>query len=306
MFDSLLDLISVCRQEIVNSPYVTLQLENLSFFYDSIKGAEVPSHSYLLHPKSSSITHNMFDFTFNASLNGGYYYYDNGNIKQWNINGSGSNALFNWIDKIRENHLMPLYDIKSCDIYQSLSPYLRNVPYAAKRLKICSEFSDNQKFNQLDDFVFKLINQDSIHVSFETINNLIQIYPEGFAEDPFKKKAILALIFFTDHLENLGKKVIWEAGLAVDYQIPRILTWANVIKLSDYALDLLKSDKLLSVSSDFVIHYRAATLLAVEELSKQTNVSSKKIDGVLFNKFRKDSNFLKNSPPNMKIDEMWF
>lgn len=59
-------------------------------------------------PNSNSILQRFFDAAFNTSLNGGYFSDIDGVVTQWQVDGSGSNALLQWIQTLREQDLVPL------------------------------------------------------------------------------------------------------------------------------------------------------------------------------------------------------
>lgn len=301
-FETSNDLIQYCRETIKSSPYVELDLTCIDQISNVILKANTTDWSFLLHSKSISPIDWMFDFAFNASLNGGYYYMNNQNIDKWHLNGSGSKALNAWIHDLRRDSLLPGRDIiDPCVCVQKLQPRMDGLPFAEERMKICSEFSERYRYDMLDDLVEDLLSNNIITIDFKAVNRLASIYPSGFLADPFKKKAILALIFFADYIEMKGKIINWDASLPADYQIPRILTWKGLIKISDHMGSILNSQNLLNVVSDPVMHYRCATVIVAEELAKQMNIQTRKIDGALFSLLKH-----KIVLPPMKVDAMWF
>ena len=302
MFLTQSDLLSYCEATIEASPYVKMDLLMVDQVFDIVKKSKPTNWSFLLHGDSKTPTDWLIDFAFNASLNGGYYFEDKNEIKKWHLDSSGSKALTAWISALHRDGMTPWHDVKDpCITARDLKQRMEGLPFANERLKICCQFSEKSRYNLLDDFVEELIKNDTVIIDLSCVNKLAEIYPAGFIADPFKKKAILALIFFSDYMETQGKIIDWKAGIPADYQLPRILTWKKIINITKEMEIILDSSRLLNVVSDPVIHYRCATIIAVEEIAKQLKTQSKKVDGALFS-------LLKNKidVPPMKINSMWF
>lgn len=305
------DFYHACVSIVSASRNVSLAPERLDGLVTLVAGGAPVSWAWYLHKDTDGIEGALFDFCFNAALNGGYFQSVNGQIVQWQSKGSGSQALLEWIQSLSRDGVRPGIELTDPEtVAEVLAPRLAGQPHAAERLLICTEFADPQRRLRLRDLALLF---EARHAAFGThrfgldhVDALVDIYPAGFGDDPFRKKAILALQMFSGWLHSKGEISQYDLPIPSDYQIPRILAWKGAIKISGSFADALRSGTLLDVTAEQVTELRAAAVLAAHALATKGKTNDAVVDGALFTTFRKDPAFQAESLPPMRCPSLWF
>ncbi|MFC4236543.1 queuosine salvage family protein [Thalassospira xianhensis] len=307
-------LYEACTDIMIQSPYVKYHPECLDTLVDFAQKASVPDVTYeVRHPGPAEA---CFDIAFNSAMNGGYFYKaadtDDGEALQWQVNGSGSQAMYSWLDSLNQEGLIPSFGCQGLtdELRLRIDEHLSGVPYAVERRKIFEEFFDQDaqyRFRQLMQNILGEANSlKDCCFSWDTVCAIADIFPQSFKIDPFKKKACLSVLLITCYLTRLGYQVQTDIVIPSDYQIPRILAFRGVLQLSDGFERALKSGRLLEPKCDAVMHFRAAAIVACRDLAKLSNVPDWLVDQALFNTFRVNDDFRKGALPPMKINGIWF
>ena len=101
----------ICGRMIVASPWVAIDPHAVSSLIPLLSDCQPISWSWLCDPRSITDTERFFDLALNASLNGGYFWSPSpGTVSQWQVQGSGSQALQDWLDLMRAQGLLPGHD----------------------------------------------------------------------------------------------------------------------------------------------------------------------------------------------------
>lgn len=295
--------ISYCQDILKQTEFVSFNAENLKKFHSDFTDINVPNWSWFLSSENLSTEEAFIELVFNASLNGGYFQKNHKNeIHQWQKNGSGSHALQCWIQNLHAKNIVPFKTQEN--IKSELLNLLKNKPFPNQRLKICLKFQKENFIQKTKEIYLQILNDKNIN--FETLNKLVNILPEGFGKDPFKKKALLALHMFTGYMYSKNVFIKNNLPLPADYQIPRILSYHNVIKINTQTQNILKEEKLLSGTDKIVMELRAAAVIGGYMLSQELNIPEYIIDAQLFINYRKKSDFNEKTIQKIKCNEMWF
>lgn len=306
----LANLISDAYDLIENSSHVSINYKNTDNFNPYFQNIKPVSWDWYLKAENQTLEENFFDFVFNSALNGGYFEFKDGKIKKWEINGSGSVALGDWIKKIYKEECYPITHYTDEDL-SGITAQLQGLPFYKERLAICTEFGSIERRERLNKLLLSVSTNAVLHSSFtfeeDHVEELIDIYPAGFGKDPFYKKAFLAFLEMTGYLTSIGVKVENYLPIPSDYQIPRILTYKNVIFISESFREKLNTDNLiLDVESDEVRDYRAAAIVAANSIAEVYDIPDYVVDNVLFTTFRKDPGFVKFAINPMRCNSIWF
>ena len=255
------------------------------------------------------------DLVFSSALNGGYFYRhpQSGQVTQWEKEGSGSRALASWLRRLHEEDLLPFGNHAGpggrAAYAASMQEALSGTPYAAQRLAIVMEMADG--LEQALGWLLQAVVRGTDgryrgRLGLPEVDHLASALPLSFGEDPFRKKACLAIMMLAGNLRACGHDVDAELPIPADYQIPRILHWAGAIDISDGLEGRLRHGGLLDPRSEEVQHFRAAAVTAAHRLGKMAGTPDWLVDGALFNVVRNDPAFRATSLPPMHIEGMWF
>lgn len=306
---------AACAAMIENSPHVKVDLGRIDSLVPLAASAKRVSWSWYLSKDTNTLADALFEFTFNAALNGGYFEMQDGKVRQWQSKGSGSQALLEWIQSISASKMRPGIDvIGGADACATLVDTMQGQPFLVERLAICAEFADPKRRAALDEIAVEIAADiergAGAHFDMDQINRLVAIYPAGFGQDPFRKKAILAIQMFAGWLDGRpgpATPIAYDLPIPSDYQIPRILAWKGAIEVSDaFAAKIRNTDALLDASSEEVMHMRAAAALVAHALAQAADVTDDVVDGALFTTFRKDPAFQAEALPPMRCASLWF
>jgi hypothetical protein len=247
-----------------------------------------------------------FELAFNAALNGGYFEEKGGSVVQWESGGSGSQALAEWIAKLGRLGCLPGIDIGEEAASARLAPLVEGQPHAAHRLRICLEFADPARRSAHEALLEGCRSGAAWRFDLAAVDQLVGLYPSGFGSDPFRKKACLAFLMLSTSLRAAGAEVSYELPIPSDYQIPRILAWKGLIRVSDGLKAMLTSGKLIDVQSEEVTAFRAAAVVVAHEIGRIARRDDDIVDGALFGTFRKDPAFVAGALPPMRCASLWF
>jgi len=303
------EFISSCREMIINSPHVDLsfsedKLKNIAHYFENAQAVD-----WLWVTRGGNEIDTFYDFMFSSALNGGYFHSVNNEIKQWEKNGSGSVALFDWIkDELWSKDMLPSIGENYSKGMISKSISEDRASYPQWRIDVCEEFSNPGKNIQNLNILFEAQNADWTYTfDLELVDKLVEAYPISFGGDPFRKKAISVMLMMTGWLLNRGKIVYFMLPLPTDYQMPRIFNYLGLITISEQFTNTLQNQTvLLEEDSPEVMHVRAAAIVAANQIGEHFQVSDNIVDNILFSALRKDEEFKKNSLPPMKCNTTWF
>ena len=301
-----------CEFMIAESPHVSIHLDRLDTLEPKVRNAKPWVWPYDARARTEA--DGLFCAATNAAMNGGYWYRstETGDVTQWQTRGSGSAALQDWLDAMREKRLLPGWDHVGIGPdaepwRQAVAAMLEGLPYADHRRQVLEEFADPDRRAALDLLAAEVLAGAGLSVEFGHADRLADIYPAGFRSDPMRKKAILAFLLVANNMGSRGLPVTWNAGFPADYQLPRVCAWKGVLGFSSAVNAALRDPRtLMPIASEEVFHIRAATFVAVETLAERSGVPSWLVDGALFMGCRKDPAFLAEAPPAMRVDGTWF
>ena len=181
------------------------------------------------------------------------------------------------------------------------------LPFAEARLDIAAELADPRRRRRLRQLLDATRDAEGRwRLTLETADHLAGIYPAGFGEDPFRKKAILALIMLHGHLVHAGLPARLDVPIPSDYQMPRILMYLGALKPAPALIASLKAGEMMRPEDSRVMALRAGAAVACARLAEMTGLPDGVVDGALFIPYRKDPDFLRNSLPAMRCETLWF
>ena len=304
------EFIAACRAVVDASLHVRLRPKRLRRAHDLVSAATPISWAWYVRPEPETLSDAAFDLVALAAPNGGYFYTTpDGGVAQWAHEGSGTKALHRWTQDLARDRLLPGVDLHDPETARrKIAPRLEGVPYASSRLEIAADLARAQRRARLDALLDAARTPNGTwRLTLEVADHLAAIYPAAFAEDPFRKKAILALIMLHGYLHNAGERVESDLPLPADYQLPRIFNFLGALEIAPELTATLRSgDRLLDVESPEVVSLRAAAVVLAARLAQDTEQPDGVVDGALFTTYRKDPAFLVDSLPAMRCDTLWF
>jgi hypothetical protein len=304
------DFVATCRRIVDASTDVQLNPDALEALIPGVAAAQPVSWSWYVRPGTPSLHEAAFDLASMAAPNGGYFYPDaDGRVRQWAVDGSGATALQRWSARLRDAGCLPGVQMHDPDqVRSAVAPFLAGVPYPDARLQIAAELACPRRRQRFDQLLDASRTPDGTWwLTLEVADHLAAIYPTAFAEDPFRKKAVLALIMLHGYLHHAGAPVVCETPLPADYQLPRIFHYTGCLEIAPgLARTLGGADRLLDAESDAVTALRAGAVVLADMLARATGQPDGVVDGALFIPFRRDPDFRANSLPAMRCATMWF
>lgn len=306
-----------CRSLVASSSHVAYVPSALDGLIPLVQAAKPISWDWYLRDSTGPLAGRWYDMILSSALNGGYFAEDpvTGEVRQWQVNGSGSDALLQWIDRLRSEGLMPGVDHVAVrwddhEYRAGLDRLLAGLPYARERRAILDEFAAPGTVLGANHVLERLVTDSDGRLcgalGLREVCHLVRCFPAAFGDDPFHKKACLAVLLLTSHLNAHGHSVEAYLPIPADYQIPRILSFYGAIELSDELTDTLLAGRLLDATSEPVTHFRAAAVVAAHDLGLRARTPDWLVDGALFGTVRKDEAFKANALPPMKIRGLWF
>lgn len=331
---SLTAFVAACRAIVADSPHISLDLAAPCFgeVVSLAQRYRPVSWDWFLRAPDGPLEARWYDIVFSSAMNGGYFEKDaaTGQVRQWASNGSGSQAMLEWVRDLRERGLLPGWDVvrvgdRLASVQEHVSGEFRGpdpraeidaimavhgAAYAAERRAIVEEFSASGAVAAATMPLFALRKgADGLYagaLGMREVDMLAHLLPRSFGGDPFRKKACLAVLLLTSHLAAHGHGVTADIPIPSDYQIPRILAWKGLIRVGDRLAGAMRAGRMLDARSEPVEHFRAAAVVAAHEIAAAAGVPDWAVDGALFNGFRRDQRFQEESLPPMRIHGMWF
>jgi len=273
------------------SPHVSIDREKLHGVAASFKQAGAPPawNNYISDTAKQDpfdATRVLFEMALICAQQGGFITPDaNGVPQKWNINGSGAAAMLGKMDELRSAKVIPGIDFTdAAQVNAKIAPLLNDAPMMQERLAMFREFAEPAAYAALDKIVKAAWQPEDNKYNFDFtfINAMADIFPQSFAADPFRKKAILSVLMTAAHAENRGVAVVTDAPVASDYVLPQVLEGLGVLKLSDDLRAKLVAKQGFAENDPIVRDLRAATITAADELAKASGARAQDIDSHLW------------------------
>jgi hypothetical protein len=254
----------------------------------------------------------VFDIVLSSALNGGYFHRspDSGEVVQWQEDGSGSQALVSWLQDLRAERLLPWENWRcgQLDAMVHVDQRLKGLPYPALRMAVLQELAHDlgpvlEWASVLD---AALSSGRAVPFGLAEADMLVAWLPKSFGEDPFRKKACLAVLMIAGHLQGLGHRVTCSVPVPADYQLPRILHWGGALELSCSLQERLRSGAMIDAMDQDIVELRAATIVGCHRIGHMTDLPDWVVDGALFGSVRGQADFRSQSLPPMHINGIWF
>lgn len=307
-------MVGACRRLITDSPHVVIDPTHLSELVTVVLSANPVSWDWKTRSPHGPVDDRLLDLVFSSALSGGFFHLDplRGEIVQWQLDGSGSDALAAWIAVIRQHGLLPWADWKAPADPRLLScvrDSLDGIPYADERMLVLQEFASH--WGEVAARLARVLPAGSggiLHgrLGLKDARALATSMPISFGSDPFAKKACLAMMLVASHLTAHGHDVDCNVPAPADYQLPRILHWSGVLRLSPEFENTLLAGSLINPCLEEVHHIRAATVVACHDLGLLAGRPDWMVDVALFGVVRLNPRFRAESLPPMRIDGTWF
>lgn len=279
------------RDIVAASHHVSIDAEKLREVAASFKQAgKAPAWNNYISDTAKQdpfdATRVLFEMALICAQQGGFITPDaNGAPQKWNINGSGAAAMLAKMDELRQAKVIPGIDFtEPAQTDAKMAALLQDAPMAQERLAMFREFADPAAYAALDKLVKSAWQEDTktYHFDFTFINAMADIFPQSFAADPFRKKAILSVLMTAAHAENRGISIATDAPVASDYVLPQVLEGLGVLKLSDSLREKLVLKQGFGENDPAVRDLRAATIAAADDLAKASGARSQDIDSHLW------------------------
>lgn len=301
------EFVAACRAIVADSSDVTYNPEKIAASIETAGSFKPGTWFWQDEFAKQSLSEAFFRTTLNAGLNGGYFHAVNGEVKQWEKNGSGSQALASWLKNLEDVHELPGIHLKTRAAAELvLAPAVKGLPYEDQRFVFLSDCADPAFTDALEDILSDAWRGDEIRFELTHARAIAALSPAGFGGDPFLKKAILALQLTASHAAARGEKVSCDLPIPSDYQIPRVLTWLGVIGLTESFTGKLRAGNLINVESDEVTAFRAAAIVACADIAAAAGVEDRIVDELLFTVHRPNPDFKREALPAMRVASMWF
>lgn len=310
---SLAQFLQNCSDITAASPHVALDHAAIHRLAPRFAAAaKAPSWSQYISDKANEspadVTRILFEMAMICAQQGGFIYPDDaGQPQKWNINGSGASAMLAKMAEIRAAGLLPGIDIaEPAKIDAALSPLLAGVPFAAERLTMFREFAAPQAYAALDALVQSARDANGTYrFDFDFINRMAKIFPQSFAADPFRKKAILSVLMTAAHGESKGVAIMTDAPIASDYVLPQVLEGLGILKLSNFLQSRLLAKAGFDEQDAAVRDLRAATITACNLLAQASGARPQDIDANLWLAGR-DAEMKPRLKPAINVYTTWF
>ena len=302
------------RDVVAASPHVSIDAEKVKTVAATFRQASSPPpwNDYISDAAKADpfdATRVLFEMAMICAQQGGFITPDeNGVPQKWNINGSGAAAMLNKMDELRAARVIPGVDFHDAtQVDAKMSPHLQDAPMAKARLDMFREFAEAGVYEKLDKLVKAAWEPENNRYNFDFnfINDMADLFPQGFAADPFRKKAILSVLMTAAHAESRNVSITTDAPVASDYVLPQVLEGLGVLKLSDGLREKLQNREGFDEKSDIVRDIRAATIAACADLAAESGASHQSIDSHLWLAGR-DPAVKPKLLPAMNVYTTWF
>jgi len=250
--------------------------------------------------------HAFYEMAMIVANQGGFIYEDaTGAAQKWQVNGSGARAMVEKMAEIRNAGALPFYDLAPAEIEAKIRPLLAGVPFADERIDIFKAFADPARHQAVMDLLDAAFDGEKYTFDMGFAEKLAQVMPEGFGNDPFFKKSILAALMAAANGHHHGiKSDVSDMTIAADYILPQVLNadHIGVLSFSPALTEKLQKREIFRENADEVTALRAAAVVACARLAEISGLSAQDIDGALWLAGRK----LPNARPHMMCKTMQF
>lgn len=299
-----------CREIVTRQAFVTIDLGKLDKIVETVNAYADFGHwrDYVSAEaaQGSDLTRLAFEMLVTVSNIGGYIYLDaNGQAQKWEKDGSGSKALFEKLQSIREKSLLPLIDIPPEDIAGKIGPLIADMPYAEHRLKAFRELAQPQSRANLEGLLASATTDDGYHFTYQHTTELARIFPDAFGGDTFTKKATLFFLTLSLAFNDLNIKTTTATIVPGEYRLPQIFEAHEVLSYHPDLERKITARQPLDVNSGKVVSIRAAAILIAGEISARTGKSNEQVDGALY-MLTRNPDFMANAKPHMMVPTWLF
>lgn len=259
---------------------------------DSLMADEIAAQSASMAVRESSLDY-WYPFNKNWALQPAAVYwtvFSAQAFRFWRINTAGRTEKLHYSGVTGSNAMLAI--IKDCWNTETTSAVAFDLqrfqgavsgqPAMGERVDIASELSAG--WERLSAIVAEMVlKARSQALSVSDAGELAEAFPRAFG-DPYLKKAQLAV----SAISGLVKSQHPEAEDAVDltamadYQVPRVLRALGVLRYSTALADKVSRHQLIDAGSEEENAIRAATVLAVEQISQRANLSSAVVDNLIW------------------------
>lgn len=119
-------------------------------------------------------------------------------------------------------------------------------------------------------------------LSADDAQRLAQRFPMAYGQDPYLKRAQLAILWYAGYLAENGDNVLLDIAPSADYQMPRVMRAIGVLRYAAELAAKIDGCKLIMRGSEEEHAIRAATVLAAEAMATHLGVSEPAIDSALW------------------------
>lgn len=204
------------------------------------------------------------------------YWYGNSSIRPMGMSASG---MMNLVYEAFDNFGQWTYN----DCIKELKNLLvkNRFPLLEERLRHLDQLSQDENYRRIVSYVLSYVNNKN-HNNFKLLFNQLLKVP-SFSNDVFLKRANLFFIQLYRKFDILGREL---SNLIVpaDYQIPRVLNHLNCLIYSEELDNHIWYDRIIPKSSLMEVEIRAATILAVDYICRNTGINISDVDTFLFRK----------------------
>ena len=303
-----------CNDILSKQSYVSINEAALKAFAKTLKESDfIPDwKDYISAAANDAVNYDFtrafYELAMITAQNGGFIYADEtGTAQKWGKDGSGAKAIVEKMKEIRDAGALPFYDIKStANIDTRIAPLLAGVPFAGKRLAIFKEFASPENHKKFSNLLFSGYDgSGTLKLDMNFVKALANVFPEGFGNDPFYKKAILATLMVAGNAYHHSYPVdVSDLPVAADYIIPQVLNadGVGILKFNKDLTATLENYEFLPEDNDKVAALRAAAVVVCDRLSMLTGLTAQDIDAHLWLAGRK----LQNARPHMMCNTIRF
>ncbi|TBW57405.1 hypothetical protein EZI54_07035 [Marinobacter halodurans] len=208
----------------------------------------------------------------------------------WRINADGDKEKLHYAGVTGSNAMLAIIrDCWNTDAASAINfdaarfqEAVAGLPAMSPRVVVANELSaDWARLRAIvGGFILKAQSQA---LSVSDAAELAVAFPRAF-EDPYFKKAQLAVSAISGLVKSKHPEAPHPVGLTAmaDYQVPRVLRALKVLQYSADLADKVSRHQLIDAGSEEENAIRAATVLAVEQISQRANLSSEVIDNLLW------------------------
>ncbi len=257
----------------------------------------LPDWNNYLSPEAQDpydIARAAFELALNASQNAGYTERGPSGTTKWQINGSGSSALRDFLVEMRIKKRLPGIDLTAEKVPEALGPMLagevgipglegQKVPFASDREAMFAEFAAPSAQATIARILAAAATPQGYHFTFEnTVLPLRRHFPRSFGEDPLCKKALLMPILLTANAQAHGVQATTDVCLPADYRLPVTLNHLGILHVAEELQNLINHNEMMEQDDPRLLAIRGATLLACERLRQKTGLPPQQLDAALW------------------------